>query len=89
MLGAFIAAAYKIIPGISKIINYASQVKTYSFSINEIGKAIVNRVSKQLPLGESIEKIEFQNVCFSYKENKILNNFNCIIQKGNFYWYYW
>jgi ABC-type bacteriocin/lantibiotic exporter with double-glycine peptidase domain len=84
MLGAFIAAAYKIIPGISRIINYASQIKTYSFTISEIKKAVAQRVSKQSSAIKNIEKIELQNVHFTYKENTVLNDFSCIIHKGNF-----
>src|SRR4030095_3576154 len=38
MLGAFVAAAYKIIPGISRIINFGGQIKTYLFTIDELAK---------------------------------------------------
>ena len=39
-LGAFVAAAYKIIPGISRIINLNSQVKTYEYTVNELQERI-------------------------------------------------
>jgi len=84
MLGAFIAAAYKIIPGISKIINYTSQLKTYSFTINEFKKAAINKKNKQTITSTNIEKIELQNIYFSYKNNVVLSDFNCTILNGNF-----
>jgi hypothetical protein len=36
MLGAFVAAAYKIIPGISRIIGMAGQIRTYLFTATEL-----------------------------------------------------
>jgi len=33
-LGAFLAAAYKIIPGIAKLLNLTGQMKTYEFTVN-------------------------------------------------------
>ena len=37
-IGAFMAAAYKIIPGIVKVINTSGQMKAYEFSINDLQK---------------------------------------------------
>ena len=69
MLGAFVAAAYKVIPGISRIINYRSQVKTYLFTVNELAKANNNNVPQhQAFLQEEIQSIKMKNVCFSYGE---------------------
>lgn len=84
LLGAFIAAAYKIIPGISKIINYSSQVKTYSFTIGDIKKNTTTKPAKPEEISYSLEKIEFKNVCFSYRENAVLFHFNCLIESGKF-----
>src|SRR3569623_1014517 len=35
VLGAFMGAAYKIIPGLVKIINFSGQVKAYRFTIQD------------------------------------------------------
>ena len=35
-LGAFLAAAYKIIPGMVKIVNLSGQVKTYQFTVDDL-----------------------------------------------------
>ena len=45
-LGAFMAAAYKIIPGIVKILNSNGQIKTYEFTINDL------LLSKEFELAE-------------------------------------
>ncbi len=84
-LGAFIAAAYKIIPGISKIINLNSQVKTYDYTINELVKELnKTRASKKISNNESLNSVEFKNVCFSYKNDPLLSCINFKINKGVF-----
>ena len=84
-LGAFIAAAYKIIPGISKIINLNSQVKTYDYTINELVKELnKTRASKKISNNESLNSVEFKNVCFSYKNDPLLSCINFNINKGVF-----
>src|SRR4029077_5813747 len=35
-IGAFMAAAYKIIPGIVKLINVAGQIRAYEYSITDL-----------------------------------------------------
>jgi hypothetical protein len=35
-VGAFMAAAYKIIPGIVKLINVAGQIRAYEYSITDL-----------------------------------------------------
>ncbi|HXB92737.1 MAG TPA: ATP-binding cassette domain-containing protein, partial [Puia sp.] len=35
-LGAFLAAAYKIIPGIARVLNISGQMKTYEFTMNNL-----------------------------------------------------
>jgi ABC-type multidrug transport system fused ATPase/permease subunit len=84
-LGAFAAAAYKIIPGISKIINLSSHVKTYNYTVNELTKEL-NReyLAKQVFNNESLSSIEFKNVCYSYRENVVLSGINFIISKSKF-----
>src|SRR4030095_1971249 len=42
MIGAFMAAAYKIIPGIVKIINAAGQMKAYEDSIADLETPVKN-----------------------------------------------
>ena len=35
-IGAFVAAAYKIMPGVVKIMNCSGQVRTYAFTVNDL-----------------------------------------------------
>ncbi len=84
-IGAFMAAAYKIIPGVIKIINLGGQVKTYSFTVHDL----VNNVKspkKESPerTDEPLHSISLRNISFSYKHEPVLSNFNLSIQKGDF-----
>ncbi|HEY2728234.1 MAG TPA: ABC transporter ATP-binding protein, partial [Parafilimonas sp.] len=83
-LGAFVAAAYKIIPGISHIINYGSQAKTYWFTIDQFAKQSHKKFAAHLPPSQNIESIEMKNVQFAYGENIVFNDLNCSMHKNSF-----
>lgn len=84
-IGAFIAAAYKIIPGIVKIMNLNGQLQTYAHAATDL-----------LPLKELIQPLEntntandlsliqFKNVSFRYKDEMVLSNVNLLVQPGDF-----
>jgi ABC-type multidrug transport system fused ATPase/permease subunit len=78
-IGAFIAAAYKIIPGMVKMVNLNNQVKTYSFTAEKLGYHSPGRNSDEI---SHIQKIELRSVAFKYKEDPVLNNVNLVIKKG-------
>jgi ABC-type bacteriocin/lantibiotic exporter with double-glycine peptidase domain len=84
-IGAFMAAAYKIIPGIVKILNSAGQVKTYSFTIDAFlpGEGNITAASKRnknIP----IQSLAFQNVSFKYNGKPVLDRFSCSLSRGKF-----
>jgi ABC-type bacteriocin/lantibiotic exporter with double-glycine peptidase domain len=82
-IGAFTAAAYKIIPGIVKIINASSQMRAYDFAINDLilpEKKLKNETKKQA----AIESIELRDIDFQYADHAILNKFSFCVQKGDF-----
>ncbi len=83
-IGAFTAAAYKIIPGIVKILNSISQVKAYSFTVTNLFNHKSRHSSKQLNGNASIDSIEFCSIYFSYKKEALLNNFSLSLKKGDF-----
>jgi ABC-type bacteriocin/lantibiotic exporter with double-glycine peptidase domain len=86
MLGAFVAAAYKIIPGISKIINVGGQAKTYLFTLNELKREkMIRTPEKWSAPAEEVSSIEMRQVQFSYGENPVLKNFSCTLSKKFFY----
>ncbi|HEY2721726.1 MAG TPA: ABC transporter ATP-binding protein [Chitinophagaceae bacterium] len=83
-VGAFMAAAYKIIPGLVKLINVTGQIKTYEYSITDVMQNNIpggTNASRPFP---SINSIQFRNVSFSYKELPVLNHLNFSIEKGDF-----
>jgi ABC-type multidrug transport system fused ATPase/permease subunit len=83
-IGAFMAGAYKIIPGIVKILNATGYIKTYEFTIHDLLQ------SKELSLVEkeinnsTLKSISFKNILFNYKDETVLKNFSLTISKGDF-----
>jgi ABC-type bacteriocin/lantibiotic exporter with double-glycine peptidase domain len=84
-IGAFIAAAYKIIPGIVKITNISGQMKAYEFSASDLvqnNKANTNAIN-ELPVPD-IRSVCLKDISFSYANQQVLNGFNLNIQKTDF-----
>ncbi|WP_143097965.1 ABC transporter ATP-binding protein [Chitinophaga sp. CF118] len=79
LLGTFMAAAYKIIPGISKIINLNNQLRTYQHTIMDTANTPEQSV---LTITDKITSITVQNVSFSYNGTKILHRLNTTIHTG-------
>jgi ABC-type bacteriocin/lantibiotic exporter with double-glycine peptidase domain len=83
-IGAFMAAAYKIIPGMVKLINIASQVKAHEFSLLDIADVKKETKENELQLESKIESIQFSNVSFNYDGLQVLNNLSFSAEKGDF-----
>ncbi len=83
IVGAFMAAAYKIIPSISRIINLSRQVETYQYTIEGTIKHF-QEPRKENPSVQKIGSIQFSNIHFSYNKLKVLEEFNCSINAGSF-----
>jgi ABC-type multidrug transport system fused ATPase/permease subunit len=84
-IGAFVGAAYKIIPGIVKIINLSGQIKAYGFSLADLiqnNKQIT--ADKTNSAASGIDSIELRNVSFKYDQQPVLAEFSLLIQKGDF-----
>lgn len=82
-LGAFIAAAYKIIPGIARMLNATGQIRTYAFTINDLvqhNNAVNAPSSYAAP---AVNSITLDQVSFTYAQHSILKNFSCHLQKGD------
>jgi ABC-type bacteriocin/lantibiotic exporter with double-glycine peptidase domain len=85
LVGAFMAAAYKIIPGIVKVINAAAQVKAYEFAINELVKD--DRFSEEnhaVSRAEKIESVQLQNIQFHFGKASVLHDFSLCMKSGDF-----
>lgn len=81
-IGVFMAACYKIIPGLIKILNSTGQIKTYAFNIADLQPA-----EKQVPIeGEvvALKSIMFDHVKFRYNRNYVLNNLSFELKSGDF-----
>ncbi len=83
-IGAFMAAAYKIIPGIVKLINISGQMKAYEFAINELAENKGRKNNNNKKAFPAIESLEFKNINFRYGAQPVLNNFFLTLKKGDF-----
>jgi ABC-type multidrug transport system fused ATPase/permease subunit len=81
-IGVFMAASYKIIPGIVKILNSTGQIKTYQFTLTDLQPEDSNLIVPHSE--EPLQSIVFDQVKFKYKEQNILNNITFGIQQGDF-----
>lgn len=88
-LGAFIAAAYKIIPGAVKILNCIGQIKAYEFTIPPLAtmpeKADSNdNADIEKDIEKGIEHVAFENVSFAYRPSTpVLSYFNLSLHRGD------
>lgn len=83
-IGAFMAAAYKIIPGITKMANLASQIKMYAFCIDDVAKNAESDDGTNNVIRESIKTVSFKDVSFTHGANQVLHHFNMDINQHHF-----
>jgi ABC-type multidrug transport system fused ATPase/permease subunit len=83
-IGAFMAAAYKIIPGMVRIINANGQIQAYEFAMNELMEEEVVSKSPVSAVVEEIQSLEFRHVDFSYTEKDMLNDINFKVNRTDF-----
>lgn len=84
-IGAFMAAAYKIIPGIVKILNLSGQINTYTYTVDDLLQTDVPvAASSSLPATTPIQSLQFSNVHFNYGTVAILRDMNWTLQPGDF-----
>ncbi len=83
-IAAFVAAAYKIIPGIVKILNTAGQVKAYGFSTKGLSREIAATDKREQNFCNLIHSLAFHQVEFSFQKNKILERFCMQLKTGEF-----
>jgi len=96
MFGLYLAAAYRLVPSISKIVQSiqniqfnltcAKNLKNEILNFNEISKIKKNKIDENKNIFQS--KIEFKNLTFSYdmssnKKENVLENINFDIKKGD------
>ncbi|HEV3326341.1 MAG TPA: ABC transporter ATP-binding protein, partial [Puia sp.] len=86
-LGAFLAAAYKIIPGISRLLNLTGQMKTYEFTVNGLLERGVGLREGEVVAPEpatGIHSISCHRIGFHYGQQKILDELSLQVRRGDF-----
>jgi ABC-type multidrug transport system fused ATPase/permease subunit len=84
LIGAFMGAAYKIIPGIVKILNSAGQIKAYHFTITDLLQHNYKPIAPDKEKESKIDSITFENVSFKYGERPVLEDLSLTIDTGDF-----
>ena len=82
IIGAFVAAAYKIIPGLVKILNVNGQIKTYAFAAEDM---LVQETKRSDPSKEKtpdINAVSLKQVSFSYNGKTILHKTDIEAKQG-------
>ncbi|HTE00442.1 MAG TPA: ABC transporter ATP-binding protein [Mucilaginibacter sp.] len=84
-IGVFMAAAYKIIPGLVTLLNSAGQMKTYEFTLNDL---LPVDDQKEVPViakpADSIQSVEFKSVSFKYNDRPVLDDISFSMSPGDF-----
>jgi len=82
-IGVFLAAAYKIIPGLVAILNSAGQMKTYEFTLNDL---LITESKPNPPVKpvDTIHSISVNNINFKYKDYPLLNGVGFDLLPGDF-----
>lgn len=80
-IGVFMAASYKIIPGIVKILNSTGQIKTYEYTLTDLLPETDTLKPDHKKPGP-ISSIIFEQVEFKYKNQQVLSNVNFEMAAG-------
>lgn len=83
-IGAFAAAAYKIIPGISRIAGISAQLRTYSYTLGSLAKEEFVASTDDLAALEPIKTISALGISFAHGDHAVLDNFRMELCKGDF-----
>jgi len=84
-IGAFMAAAYNIIPGVVKILNLSGQINSYAGTLRDLERtehpdlALSNRDRQTC-----IHSIAFEDIGFRYEDHSVLSRINLYMQRGDF-----
>jgi ABC-type bacteriocin/lantibiotic exporter with double-glycine peptidase domain len=84
-IGAFVGAAYKIIPGAVKIINISGQLKAYEHSVADLSENMLSGTGTNLPaFQKTIHSVELKDISFNYPTGPVLSHLYLRAQKGDF-----
>jgi ABC-type multidrug transport system fused ATPase/permease subunit len=84
-VGAFIAAAYKIIPGITRIANISAQMRTFRHTIENVekpdGVSSVKPATDEMP---GIASLAFSDVSFTHHHREVIRRLSFELHRGDF-----
>lgn len=84
-LGAFLAAAYKIIPGIARILNLNGQIRAYAYTIDPLVKKRMRRTAPQQDTAVAkLESITLRDISFRHSHDQpfVLQDLNLHVGTG-------
>lgn len=88
VLGVFVAATFRMIPSLNRIIASTQTMKYYISSLDVVYLEIKNydefkKIDKNHKIFSLKKTIEFKNISFCFnKENEVLKNINLVIKRG-------
>jgi ABC-type multidrug transport system fused ATPase/permease subunit len=84
-IGAFMAAAYKVMPGLVKLLNTAGQMKVYAYTAADLAEA-ERAVAGQrpAPAAEPLRSLTFHNVHFGHAGQPLLQGCSFALQPCDF-----
>ena len=82
-IGIFMAASYKIIPGMVKIMNSAGLIRTYRFAIDNL--QLPGNIDEQAAanISQNIRSARFDEVSFKYNDHDVLNDISFELNSGD------
>ena len=88
-IGAFMAAAYKIMPGIVKMLNCSGQIRAYAFVVHDLALAqsAFDKTQTQRETAKPlhpIRAIAFKKISFTYRNQLVLDKLDFYMESGDF-----
>jgi ABC-type multidrug transport system fused ATPase/permease subunit len=82
-VGAFMGAAYKLVPGFIKIIHNLGQLKAYAFTLESLNPDRLPVSADPENETAPIKEMEFYEVGFSYGDKQIFRNLSFTLKSGD------
>ena len=83
-IGAFMAAAYKIIPGITRTANLVTQIRTYAFTMTDLMPEKEPAITHYNDIKDKVQTVSFENISFAHDSRQILNRLSASFGRGDF-----
>jgi ABC-type multidrug transport system fused ATPase/permease subunit len=81
-LAAYLAAAYKIIPGLVRIFNISGQIRTYRFTVEDLLTEARKPQRPEVPPRPPLGSVIFRKVGFSQPQGRVLKGLDLCLHSG-------